>query len=127
VLFNPPSRPLCGGRGSCGRFLDWHLQHYTKPIDRRSRRNGCKSSVGVALSEEGVLLFVFPSREPKEDGGRNATDCGRPFASGGLVSSGARFLPSPSLRGDSGTGKIGRQNSPGSQHCKLVDGDPRDG
>ena len=80
MLFNPPSRPLCGGRGSCGRFLDWHLQHYTKPIDRRSRRNGCKSSVGVALSEEGVLLFVFPYREPKEDGGRNATDCGRPFA-----------------------------------------------
>jgi len=27
-----------------------------------------------ARSEEGVLLFTLPHREPKEDGGRNAAD-----------------------------------------------------
>ena len=32
-------------------------------------------SVATTLSEEGVLLFALPYREPKEDGGRNATDC----------------------------------------------------
>jgi hypothetical protein len=71
-------------------------------------------------AEEGILLFAFPYREPKEDGGRNATDGGscRPTIEG-ECSSGARFLPSPSLRGDSGTGKIGQQNSPGEPTLKC--------
>jgi hypothetical protein len=44
-------------------------------LEALSKPKGCKSFVRVALSEEGVLLFVLPYREPKEDGGRNATDC----------------------------------------------------
>ena len=70
-------------------------------------------------SAEGVLLFALPYREPKEDGGRNATDCQQLSAQQRRwCGSGARFLPSPSLCGDSGTVKLGYQNSPGSRHCK---------
>ena len=68
-------------------------------------------------AEEGILLFHLPNREPKEDGVRNATDrtCASAYVRQG-VSGGAGFLPSPSLDGNSGTGKIDRENSPGSQH-----------
>jgi hypothetical protein len=40
-----------------------------------AHKRGSRSSVATTLSEEGILLFALPYREPKEDGGRNATDC----------------------------------------------------
>jgi hypothetical protein len=111
--------------------LDWQLLHcQTRWLSHETgslEAKGCRPFVRVALSEEGVLLFVLPYREPKEDGGRNATGRGRPFANRGVVTSGARFLPSPSLCGNSGAGKIGRQNSPVRQHCKPRDGGFADG
>jgi hypothetical protein len=54
------------------------------------------SSVATALSEEGVLLFALPYREPKEDGGRNATDsrsCRRNSEGGVAVVRGSCRLP----------------------------------
>jgi hypothetical protein len=73
--------------------------------------------------EEGILLFPLPNREPKEDGGRSATNPCAEQSADGLSGGGAGFLPSPPLHGDSGTGKIGRQEQPGepTQNAGLAD------
>ena len=80
MLFSPPDWPECGGAELCCRLWSGTCSVIWSHKPAFKGGNGCKSSVRVVLPEEGVLLFVFPYREPKEDGGRNATDCGRPFA-----------------------------------------------
>lgn len=98
--------------GTCSKILDnGRLSHelvHARGIQNRDAFRGRD------------FVVCPPNREPKEDGGRDATDC-KLFRckQGDKCGSGARFLPSPSLRGGSGTGKSVARTARGANTANI--------